>query len=442
MSQESTIICVDNSEWMRNGDLQPTRFNSQQEAVRVLVHYKLRSNPENAVGLISLANRIQVLNSLLTEDRKLMVRLHSLEINGVAKVLDGMKTAYLALRHRKNKNHKQRIVVFVGSPLDKLVEEREAFLKFSKKLKKEKVSVDFVLFGEATSENNRLVGEFVDQLNGSDGTGSHLLVVPAGDVKLYEALLHSPICEGAGGAPGAGGEFGINDEDDPELAMALRISLEEQRLRQQQQEGGGAAGGAAAAAAAMPAAGGGQQPADGGGGGQAADVPMEVGEPAADNGSVGGGGGPVATAVRPPTPAASARQQPPPNFEQMSEEEQMAYALRLSMEQGDQQGSRSRSPSMAMSTPAPTPMETEEGGEQGGSGSEGGPVGELLNDPERLKELVAQQGPQGGGSSTTASSPKSPPQQSGSAQQQQAKGTGDNQKKKDAKNEEDKKPNK
>jgi hypothetical protein len=103
---------------------------------------------------------------------------------GVAKVLDGMKTAYLALRHRKNKNHKQRIVVFVGSPLDKLVEEREAvswlrviiciflydshfqFLKFSKKLKKEKVSVDFVLFGEATSENNRLVGEFVDQLNG------------------------------------------------------------------------------------------------------------------------------------------------------------------------------------------------------------------------------------------------------------------------------------
>ena len=101
-------------------------------------------------------------------------------------------------------------------------------------MKKEKISVDFVLFGEATAENNQIVAEFVDTLNGScvnykfnlffhlsDGTGSHLLVVPAGDTKLYDALLHSPICEGAGGgaAMGGGGDFGINDEDDPELAM-------------------------------------------------------------------------------------------------------------------------------------------------------------------------------------------------------------------------------
>lgn len=71
MAQESTMIwlaiyqerktlifhdfSVDNSDWMRNGDLQPTRFSNQQEAVRALMHYKLRSNPENAVGLLSLA---------------------------------------------------------------------------------------------------------------------------------------------------------------------------------------------------------------------------------------------------------------------------------------------------------------------------------------------------------------------------------------------------
>lgn len=370
MAQESTIICVDNSEWMRNGDLPPTRFNCQQEAVRALIHYKLRSNPENSVGLLSLANRVEVLNSCLTDDRKLMVRLHSLEINGTAQIVAGIKTAFLALKHRKNKNHKQRVIIFIGSPLDQLVEEKDMFLKFAKKLKKEKVNVDFVLFGEATSEKNQIVVEFVNTLNGTgnDDGGSHLLVVPVGDTKLYDALLHSPICEGVangGGGMGAGGDFGM-DEDDPELAMALRISLEEQRLRQQQPQQGG---------------GDGEQPAVGGGG-----APMDVDHPPA-------GGATATPAVRPPTPTAT---QPPSNFAEMTEEEQMAYALRLSMmQEGGQQDAQqgpppiaggSRSPSMAMSTPAPTPMETEESGIDA--------VGDLLNDPARLQQLVDQQGQQ------------------------------------------------
>jgi len=46
------------------------------------------------------------------------------------------------------------------------------------------------------------------------------LVVPAGDTKLYDAILRSPICEG-GGNIGAGADFGINEEDDPELAMVF-----------------------------------------------------------------------------------------------------------------------------------------------------------------------------------------------------------------------------
>ena len=51
----------------------------------------------------------------------------------------------LALKHRQNKNHKTRIVVFVGSALD--VDE-STLVKVAKKLKKEKVNVDIVSFGE------------------------------------------------------------------------------------------------------------------------------------------------------------------------------------------------------------------------------------------------------------------------------------------------------
>ncbi|EYC04778.1 hypothetical protein Y032_0086g1987 [Ancylostoma ceylanicum] len=84
-----------------------------------------------------------------------------------------------------------------------------------------------------------------------EGSGSNLLVVPAGSI-LTEALISSPVCRGedGGNAPvvGAGGgfEFGVDPEDDPDLALALRVSMEEERARQ------------AAEAAAAAAANGGQ----------------------------------------------------------------------------------------------------------------------------------------------------------------------------------------
>lgn len=46
---------VDNSEYMRNGDYMPTRLQAQQDAVNTICRFKLRSNPENNVGLLTLA---------------------------------------------------------------------------------------------------------------------------------------------------------------------------------------------------------------------------------------------------------------------------------------------------------------------------------------------------------------------------------------------------
>jgi 26S proteasome regulatory subunit N10 len=55
MGLESTIICVDNSDYMRNGDFIPNRLQSQFEAVNMVGIAKLKSNPENNIGLLSLA---------------------------------------------------------------------------------------------------------------------------------------------------------------------------------------------------------------------------------------------------------------------------------------------------------------------------------------------------------------------------------------------------
>lgn len=38
MPLESTMICLDNSEWMRNGDYAPNRLAAQQDAGKFCLH--------------------------------------------------------------------------------------------------------------------------------------------------------------------------------------------------------------------------------------------------------------------------------------------------------------------------------------------------------------------------------------------------------------------
>ena len=57
MVLESTFICVDNSDFMRNGDFLPTRLVAQHDAVNVVCTFKTRGNPENNVGLLTMAGK-------------------------------------------------------------------------------------------------------------------------------------------------------------------------------------------------------------------------------------------------------------------------------------------------------------------------------------------------------------------------------------------------
>ena len=70
---------------------------------------------------------------------------HGAKLGGETNLSAGLQVAGLALKHRQNKNQRQRIVVFVGSPVK---EEEAALVKLGKKLKKNSVAVDIVNFGE------------------------------------------------------------------------------------------------------------------------------------------------------------------------------------------------------------------------------------------------------------------------------------------------------
>jgi 26S proteasome regulatory subunit N10 len=54
---EATVVCVDNSEWTRNGDYAPTRFQAQADAVNLLAGAKTEANPENTVGVLTMAGK-------------------------------------------------------------------------------------------------------------------------------------------------------------------------------------------------------------------------------------------------------------------------------------------------------------------------------------------------------------------------------------------------
>ncbi|KAF9195169.1 hypothetical protein BGZ51_004596 [Haplosporangium sp. Z 767] len=270
MVLEASILVLDNSEWMRNGDYTPTRLEAQADAVNLIFNAKNQSNPENTVSLMTMAGKSpKVLVTFTSDIGQILSALHSVTIGGKASFTTSVQIAQLALKHRQNKNQRQRIVVFVGSPVE---EDEKTLVKLAKKLKKNNVAVDVVNFGEE-SENTTKLEAFVAAVNNNDN--SNLVTVPPGPHLLSDILVSSAIVAGEdGSAPsyvssgGGSYEFGVDPNLDPELALALRISLEEERARQEAASGGaakteggadkGSEGATAAAASGAAAAGAGQ----------------------------------------------------------------------------------------------------------------------------------------------------------------------------------------
>lgn len=263
------MILLDNSEYMRNGDYIPTRLEAQQDAANLLVGAKTQSHPESTVGVSA---GTELLVSPTDDVGKILNALHGLPMNShMVDITASVQVASLALKHRRNKNGSQRIVLFVGSPL---TVEGRALAKAGRQLKKNNVSIDVVCMGEL-QENEEKLKELVDAANGRSEEGAertcHLLTIPAG-VLPSDVLASSPIVHGGsggsafaasaaaasasgggGGGGGGGGEAfgefgGVDANMDPELAMALRVSMEEERARQER----------VAAAAATAEAGGGE----------------------------------------------------------------------------------------------------------------------------------------------------------------------------------------
>lgn len=94
------------------------------------------------------------------------------KVGGEIDIPTALAVAQLALKHRENKNLRQRIVVFVASPPgDGEDRDEQAMVKLAKKLKKNNVAVDIVAFGDGIEEEDpRVLKAFVDNINSSDNS--------------------------------------------------------------------------------------------------------------------------------------------------------------------------------------------------------------------------------------------------------------------------------
>lgn len=135
-------------------------------------------------------------------------------------------------------------------------EDEKSLLTLAGKLKKNNVSVDFVVFGDLDDETQHKLTKFNDKVKGSEG--SHMVVIPPSGSLLSDQLKQTPLLaregggdsgagggfggDAGGGAAGGGGgggefdEFGFDPSTDPELALALRMSMEEENARQQKRQ--------------------------------------------------------------------------------------------------------------------------------------------------------------------------------------------------------------
>lgn len=100
-------------------------------------------NHENAIGIMTMGGpQVEVLTTPTNDPEAILGCLFGVKLRGdEAHFLKSLQIAQLSLKHRKNKNMRQRVIVFVASPI---VDDDKNLEKVAKQLKKNALSVDVV----------------------------------------------------------------------------------------------------------------------------------------------------------------------------------------------------------------------------------------------------------------------------------------------------------
>ena len=215
------LFSIDNSEYTRNGDFYPNRLRVQQDLTSTITKFKLESDPQNDVAIITMAGKRPELICPLTSDTvKINKKLFAVESNGVIKVITSIKIGHLVLRNRQTKNHKMRIIVLIVSPVHNKIPKDE-LEKLGHKFKKERVYIDLILFGtEEENQQNSIC--FVDFMQIFDKQQCHLVKVVQNNGEIVDNIMK---CLNLISADNPASSLSPNRDQD--LETAIKLSLQD-----------------------------------------------------------------------------------------------------------------------------------------------------------------------------------------------------------------------
>lgn len=150
-----------------------------------------------------------------------------------------LQISILALKNRPNPRTRQRILLFIGS---KIAETVDAMGIIGRKLSKNNVALTIFAFGESSPEQKNKIDALFRSVNNEDN--SQLYWLERGR-NLADALVSSALFRDSNDKPLNPTE--VDADMDPELAMAIKMSLEENQRREAEE-----AAKAAAASADKP----------------------------------------------------------------------------------------------------------------------------------------------------------------------------------------------
>jgi 26S proteasome regulatory subunit N10 len=94
MPKEAVVLLLDNSEFSRNGDFAPCRWDSQVEAAGNICDAKLGQNPESSLGVMTMAGtHVEVKLTQTTDIEVLRDSIGHIEISKPNQIFNNLQTA-------------------------------------------------------------------------------------------------------------------------------------------------------------------------------------------------------------------------------------------------------------------------------------------------------------------------------------------------------------
>jgi 26S proteasome regulatory subunit N10 len=217
-SAQAIVFLIDNSESSINGDFYPNRLDAQKMSIeRLMSHFsKMSLRTQLAIGTLS-GNSFGICAPLTTDTMRLSKSLGRISRGSKCDLEHGIRCAFLSLHLRDQNITTRRIIAMVSCPTP-LTRERADALGAT--AIREGVLLDIVAFGADADVDT------LKYLTARAGPGSRLVFCPRGGGILSDAILSSEI--GSGPIQERYLDLDLNLEDDPDLALTLQMSMEDQ----------------------------------------------------------------------------------------------------------------------------------------------------------------------------------------------------------------------